>query len=98
MAPLVAELGHPRGTGYEPAPLGHPAARRAVTDYYSARSLAVDPAHVVLSASTSEAYAWIMSLVADAGDSILVPRPSYPLLGWLASSQGVSLVTYPLVR
>jgi aspartate/methionine/tyrosine aminotransferase len=98
MAPLVAELGNPRGTAYEPVPLGHPVARRAIADYYSTRSLAVDPAHVVLSASTSEAYSWIMSLVADAGDSVLVPRPSYPLLGWLAASQGVSLVTYPLVR
>jgi len=37
-------------------------------------------------------------LVADAGDSILVPRPSYPLLGWIAASQGVTLVGYPLVR
>src|SRR5260370_32752029 len=97
-APLVAELGHPRGTSSEPAPLGHPIARRAVADDSGSRGLAVDPARVVLSASTSEAYSWIMSLVADAGDAILVPRPSYPLLGWIAASQGVRLVSYPLAR
>jgi alanine-synthesizing transaminase len=96
--PLVAELGHPRGTAYEPAPFGHPEARRAVSAYYGARNIAVDPDCVVLSASTSEAYSWIMSLVCDPGDSILVPRPSYPLLGWIAASQGVKLTGYPLVR
>jgi aspartate/methionine/tyrosine aminotransferase len=97
-APLVAELGHPRGTRYEPAPLGHAVAREAVAGYYASRGLTVDPAHLVLSASTSEAYSWIMSLLCDAGDSVLVPRPSYPLLGWLAASQGVKLAGYPLVR
>src|SRR5882724_3264476 len=57
LVPLVSELGHPRGAVYDPAPLGHAEARRAVAAYYAARSYAVDPAHVVLSASTSEAYA-----------------------------------------
>jgi aspartate/methionine/tyrosine aminotransferase len=95
---LVAELGHPRGTVYEPAPLGHPEARRAVAGYYGSRGVPVDADRIVLSASTSEAYAWIMSLLCDPGDAILVPHPSYPLLGWLAASQGVRLVGYPLVR
>src|SRR5258705_45015 len=49
-APLVAELGHPRGTLYEPAPLGHADARRAVSAYYGSRGLEVDPERVVLSA------------------------------------------------
>jgi aspartate/methionine/tyrosine aminotransferase len=95
---LVAELGHPRGTLYEPAPLGHAEARRAVAAYYASRNLAVDADRIVLSASTSEAYAWIMALLCDPGDAILVPRPSYPLLGWIAASQGVRLAGYPLVR
>src|SRR5262245_50635975 len=59
--PLVAELGHPRGMAYEPAPFGHAEARRAVSAYYGSRKIAVDPDCVVLSASTSEAYSWIMS-------------------------------------
>jgi aspartate/methionine/tyrosine aminotransferase len=97
-APFVAELGDRRGTRYEPAPFGHEDARRAVAAYYAARRIDVDPRHIVLSASTSEAYSFIMSLVSDAGDAILVPRPSYPLLGWIGASQGVRLVTYPLAR
>jgi alanine-synthesizing transaminase len=98
LEPLIAELGHPRGTIYEPAPRGHPEARRAVAGYYQRRGFAVDPERVVLSASTSEAYAWIFSLLADADDAVLVPRPSYPLLSWIAASQRVRLVTYPLQR
>src|SRR5262245_6947525 len=51
---LVAELGSPRGTHYDPAPLGHAEARSAVAAYYASRGLEVDAARVVLSASTSE--------------------------------------------
>jgi aspartate/methionine/tyrosine aminotransferase len=96
--PLIAELGNPRGAVYEPAPFGHDQARNAVAAYYATRGLRVNPAHVVLSASTSEAYSWILSLLSDVGDTVLVPRPSYPLLGWIAANQGVRLVTYSLSR
>ena len=98
LAPLVAELGHPRGAAYEPDPLGHHDARKAVATYYGSRQLRVDPRRVVLSASTSEAYAWLFSLLCDPGDAVLVPRPSYPLFAWLAASHGVRLVSYSLLR
>jgi hypothetical protein len=95
-APLIAELGHPRAARYEPEPLGHPVARRAVEDYYRSRDLAVDASRVVISASTSEAYSWLFGLLADAGDTILIPRPSYPLFGWIAEMKGVTLGSYRL--
>src|SRR6266545_1272230 len=94
----VAELGHPRGGLYEPAPLGHREGRGAVASYYAARGLRADPERVVLSASTSEAYSWIFTLLCDPEDAILVPRPSYPLLSWIAQNQRVHLVPYPLRR
>ena len=34
---------------------------------------------IVLTASTSDAYSLLFKLLADAGDEVLVPRPSYPL-------------------
>src|SRR6185436_2875571 len=77
LEPLIAELGHPRGAAYEPAARGHSEARRAVVRYYQERGFAVDPERLVLSASSSEAYAWIFSLLADAEDAVLIPRPSY---------------------
>jgi alanine-synthesizing transaminase len=93
---LIAELGHPRGTTYAPEPLGLATARHAVARYYASRGLAVDAARVVVSASTSEAYSWLFGLLADAGENILIPRPSYPLFGWIAEMKGVSLKPYPL--
>jgi len=98
LAPLLAELGDPRGALYEPAPLGHPDARRAVAGYYRERGVVVDAARVMLSASTSEAYSWLFGLLADPDDSILIPRPSYPLLGWIAAQQRVRLRPYRLAR
>ena len=97
-APLIAELGHPRGAIYEPEPLGHPVAREAIGRYYAARGLAVDPASVVLTASTSEAYSWLFGLLADPGETILIPRPSYPLFDWIGEMRGVSLCPYLLRR
>jgi alanine-synthesizing transaminase len=97
-APLVARLGEPRGTRKAPLPLGDPAAREAVARYYRERGLDVDPARVVLTASTSEAYGWLLKLLAERGDDVLVPAPSYPLLEYLACLEDVALTTYPLAR
>lgn len=86
-----------RSLVYEPTPAGMCAARETVTDYYAARGLVVDPAHVFLTASTSESYSWLIKLLADAGDELLVPRPSYPLFEFLAQMELVRVVQYPLV-
>jgi alanine-synthesizing transaminase len=94
--PLIAELGHPRGSVYEPEPLGHATAREAIARYYALRRLSVDAANVVVTASTSEAYSWLFGLLADPGDAIFIPRPSYPLFGWIGEMKGVSLASYSL--
>lgn len=96
MRSAVAALGHPRGVAYEPSPLGHGEARAAVAAYYAERGLAVDAGRVVLSASTSESYGWLMKLLCERGDAVLVPAPSYPLLSFLAALEDVELVPYPI--
>jgi alanine-synthesizing transaminase len=96
LGPAIRKLGDPRGAAYAPEPLGHPLARAAVAAYYAAKGATVDPGRIVLSASTSESYAWLFGLLADPGDRILVPRPSYPLLSWIAASQNVDLAAYRL--
>lgn len=97
-AALVRALGEPRGALYEPLPHGHPAARAAVSRYYAERGFDVDPSRVTLSASTSEAYGWIFKLLAENGDRVLVPTPSYPLFAFLAALEDVELAPYPLLR
>jgi len=50
----------------------------------------------VLTASTSEAYAFAFKLLCDPGDVVLVPRPSYPLFEYLAGLESVAVRPYPL--
>jgi alanine-synthesizing transaminase len=56
----------------------------------------VDPAHVVLTASTSEAYSWLFKLLCNAGDTVLVPQPSYPLFEHLTALDAVTAQPYRL--
>jgi alanine-synthesizing transaminase len=95
---LLAALGDPRGLRYEPDPFGLPSARQAAADDYARRGLAVPPDRIVLTASTSEAYGWLFKLLADPGDEVLVPRPSYPLFDHLTRLEGVVVRFYDLER
>jgi alanine-synthesizing transaminase len=56
----------------------------------------LDPARIVLTASTSEAYGFLFKLLCDPGDEVLVPRPSYPLFEHLSSLDGVRALPYTL--
>ncbi len=56
----------------------------------------VPASRVLLTASTSEAYAYLFKLLCDPGDEILSPRPSYPLFEFLAGLESVRVVRYPL--
>ena len=93
---LLAELAAPAALVYDPAPFGLTAAREAVAADYARRGTAVDPARVVLTASSSEAYAWLFKLLCEPGEAVLVPRPSYPLFEHLTRLEGVDAVAYDL--
>ncbi len=95
-AAILAALADRRALAYEPTAEGLLSARVAVADYYRRHERAVDPARVTLTASTSEAYAWLLKLLCDPGDDILVPSPSYPLFEHLAALEGVQLRHYPV--
>ena len=85
------------GGPYEPDPAGLLVAREAVSAYYRDRRIHVDPDSVVLTASTSEAYAHAFRLLCDPGDTVLVPRPSYPLFEALAPAEGCVVDSYASV-
>ena len=93
---ILDALHDARALSYEPGPLGSPAARSAVAAECRRQGLGVDPSQVLLTASTSEAYAFLFKLLCDPGDEVLVPRPSYPLLEHLARLDSVRLVPYQL--
>jgi aspartate/methionine/tyrosine aminotransferase len=95
-AEILAALGDARSLRYEPSPAGAADAREAVAAYYAARGASVPADRIVLTASTSEAYGHLFKLLADPGDEVLVPRPSYPLFEFLARLECVRVVEYPL--
>lgn len=81
---------------YAPDPRGPRAARRAVAAYYEEKVTHIDPEFLFLTASTSEAYSYLFRLLADPGDSVLAPQPSYPLFDFLAGLNDLDVVPYPL--
>jgi alanine-synthesizing transaminase len=93
---LLASLGSREGAAYSPDPRGLLTAREAVSRDYAARGVAVDPGHIVLTASSSESYSLLFKLLANPGDEVLVPTPSYPLFGYLADLDDVVVRPYPL--
>jgi aspartate/methionine/tyrosine aminotransferase len=93
---MFALLADERARRYEPDPRGLAAARQAVSADYGRRGVDLHPERLVLTASTSEAYAFLFKLLCDPGDEVLVPRPSYPLFDYLAGLESVEVKPYPL--
>ncbi len=87
---ILGAIGNPALLRYEPEALGPWAAREAVGALHG-----VDPRTVILSASTSEAYGWLFKLLAEPGDELLVPSPSYPLFDHLAALEGLQTRAVP---
>jgi hypothetical protein len=93
---IVRAFEEPRMLLYEPSPAGLSEARLAVASYYASRGHLVDTARILLTASTSEAYAYLFKLLCNPGDQVLVPRPSYPLFEFLANMESVEVRQYSL--
>jgi hypothetical protein len=94
---ILAALHSPRALAYEPDPRGLRTAREAVAQYYSERGAQLDPDQIFLTTSTSEAYSFVFRLLANPGDKILAPQPSYPLFDFLGALNDVEVLPYPLV-
>lgn len=93
---LLAPLADPAGLAYRPDPRGLAETRRAVAGEYARQGAAVPVEHLVLTASTSEAYALLFKLLCEPGEAVLVGVPSYPLFDHLARVEGVRTEPYHL--
>jgi len=94
---VLSALSNPAVLSYEPNPRGLESARRAVAGYYAERKEEVSIEDIFLTTSTSEAYSYVFRTLCDPGDELLIPSPSYPLFDFLADTQDVNLVRYPLL-
>jgi alanine-synthesizing transaminase len=96
---LLEEMIAPHGSmSYEPEPFGMRSAREAVVRDLAQGGAACRADQMFLSASTSEAYAWIFKLLCDPGDEVFLPAPSYPLFSYLTAAESVRVAHYPLIR
>jgi alanine-synthesizing transaminase len=93
---ILDALAKPGSLAYEPDPHGLLSARKAIAAYYKERGTLVEPEQIFLTTSTSEAYSFAFRLLADPGDNVLVPAPSYPLFEYLATLNDLEIVHYPL--
>lgn len=92
----LAALCGPESRHYAPDPRGLLPAREAVVRDFQRRGIEMDAERLVLTSSTSEAYALLFKLLADPGDTVLVPRPGYPLFDFLARLESVNVAPYAL--
>ena len=95
-ARVLGALADPRAMKYAPESFGLESARRAVSELQREAGFAISAEQILLTSSTSEAYAFLFKLLCDAGDEVLIPRPSYPLFEHLAALEQVSVVNYAL--
>ena len=93
---ILAPLSNHRALVYEADPRGPCVAREAVAQYYFERGVHLHPDQIFLTASTSEAYSFVFRLLANPGEKILAPQPSYPLFDFLGALNDVEVVPYPL--
>ena len=95
-AEIAAALSAGAPGAYAPEARGLEAARREVAQFCARRGQAASPDRMVLTASTSEAYALLFKMLGDPGDRILVPQPSYPLFDYLAALESVRCEPCPM--
>lgn len=81
---------------YRPDSLGQRTAREAISDYYRSQGIELPADHVLLTPGTSISYLYAFKLLADEGEEILCPRPSYPLFDYIAALSGIRLIPYTL--
>ncbi len=81
---------------YRPDSFGQLPAREAISSYYGEQGVSVPAKQLLLTPGTSVSYWYCFKLLADAGDEILCPSPSYPLFDYIGALSGVKLSSYPL--
>jgi len=83
---------------YAPDPKGLIVARTAICSYYWGKHrVFLSSDDLLLTAGTSEAYSFLLRLLCNPGDEVLIPAPGYPLLDFLADLCDVKLVRFPLI-
>ncbi len=79
---------------YRPDSLGQRPAREAIAQYYGPLNIPAD--QILMTPGTSVSYWYCFKLLAEPGDEILCPQPSYPLFDYIARLCGAQINHYRL--
>ncbi|XP_074644544.1 tyrosine aminotransferase-like isoform X2 [Tubulanus polymorphus] len=90
----VLEAG--KSNGYVPA-VGIESTRAAIAQYYNTEEAPLTSKDVILTSGCSSALEMCITVLANPGQNILVPRPGFPLYTTLANSIGIETKHYDLV-
>jgi aspartate/methionine/tyrosine aminotransferase len=98
-AAILGALAAPAALRYDPEPKGLLKARAAVAQYYHEKNSEahVDLERLILTIGTSEAYSFLLRLLCEADDEIVIAQPSYPLFEFLAAIHDVKLRPFRFV-
>ncbi|ELU03237.1 hypothetical protein CAPTEDRAFT_162073 [Capitella teleta] len=95
-AAVVESVKDCKHNGYAPS-VGYEKARQAVADHYSLPSAPLTSQDVIFASGCSSALDLAISVLANEGQNILVPRPGFSLYQTLANSLGISVRHYDLL-
>jgi len=81
---------------YRPDSMGQLSAREAISSYYQTRGSFIPPESILVTPGTSISYWYCFKLLANEGEEVLCPTPSYPLFDYIAGLCGIHVVHYSL--
>lgn len=66
--------------------------RKALTNYYQQHGINVSPQEIIVTTGASEALAFTLNSICDAGDDIIIPEPFYANYNGFAAAASVNVV------
>ncbi|MEN8768543.1 MAG: pyridoxal phosphate-dependent aminotransferase [Candidatus Arcticimaribacter sp.] len=66
--------------------------RKALTDYYKQHQIDLSPQEIIVTTGASEALAFTLNSICDAGDEIIIPEPFYANYNGFAAAASVNVV------
>ncbi|XP_075733549.1 tyrosine aminotransferase isoform X1 [Rhipicephalus microplus] len=96
LAPIETSLRSLKNHGYIPS-TGTQAAKQAIAEYSSTQELSVNPQDVILTCGCSQALEMCVTVLANSGQNILIPRPGFSVYKTHAESVGIKVKFYNLL-
>ncbi len=85
-----------KNSSYNPLPEGSLEARKAIQKFYKKRGYTISRDQILITSSTSESYFHLFKLLAPGGETILFPKPTYPLFEEIARLSETTIQYYDL--